>query len=85
MDRYQNTLTIEENKGPSFYGTPITTEIPVEDIPFYYTAREGDRFDSLSNRFYNSPNYWWVIAKANKLVTGTMSIPAGTQLFIPNI
>jgi hypothetical protein len=48
-------------------------------------SRDGDRLDTLSNTFYNTPTNWWVIAKANNLVNGSLAIPAGINLFIPNI
>ncbi len=30
-----------------------------------YQVREGDRLDSLAQRFYRNPRKWWLIADAN--------------------
>jgi hypothetical protein len=85
MDKFQIPPRIDDTKGPSFYTTGILNTIPGEEFPFYYTAVEGDRFDVLANRFYKDSKYWWVIAKANNLANGSMSVPVATRLFIPNI
>ena len=85
MEKYISPLTIDDTKGPSFYNSAIPAPIPQEDVPFYYLTQDGDRLDTISSLFYNTPNNWWVIAQANNLANGTIAIPAGTQLFIPNI
>lgn len=85
MDRYINPLEVDTSKTIPFYKTDIVSTIPQEDIPFYYVSQEGDRLDTISSIFYNTPDNWWVLAKANNLANGTIAIPAGTKLFIPNL
>jgi nucleoid-associated protein YgaU len=85
MDRYNRPLAIDNSKNIPYYTTQLTTKIPTEDIPFYYVVQEGDRLDSISNRFYKTPENWWVIAKANFLTNGSLAVQPGTRLFIPNI
>lgn len=85
MERYISPIQVDDTKGPNFYKSTIPQIIPQEDVPFYYTAIDGDRLDSLANLFYKNTQYWWVIAKANNLVTGNMTVPVGTKLFIPNV
>ena len=85
MNRYITPLEVDTSKAVPFYKTDIVTKIPSEDIPFYYITQEGDRLDTLSSIFYNTPDNWWVLAKANNLANGTIAIPAGTKLFIPNL
>ena len=41
-----------------------------------------NRLDIISNQFYNTPRYWWVIALANYLID-PFDVPAGIQLRIP--
>jgi hypothetical protein len=48
-------------------------------------VQDGDRLDTISNRFYKTPNNWWILAKANNLANGSMAVPIGTRLFIPNV
>lgn len=86
MNRYIDRLVqIESEDTPPYYASCIPAAIPTEIVPFYYEARDGDRLDKISNLFYKTPNNWWVIAQANGLATGTITIPAGTILRIPNL
>jgi hypothetical protein len=49
----------------------------------YIISREGDRLDLLAQEFYKDPRHWWVLAEANLLGKGTLSVPGGVQLRIP--
>lgn len=85
MERYTTPLRIDRTKKIAYYETVLLTDIPSEDIPFYYVVQDGDRLDSLSYKFYDTTENWWILAKANNLVNGSMAVPIGTRLFIPNI
>ena len=80
MPRYGETKKVKKNN-KDYYGTTIYDEIPKKNTDMYFIAQYGDRCDTLALRFYNSVDFWWVIAKANNLKT--MNIPAGTSLRIP--
>jgi nucleoid-associated protein YgaU len=83
MNRYNALVPSEGTR--KYYLTALPTTIPEEAVPFYYTAAAGDRLDMLAHRFYKTPTKWWVIAKANNLANGSLAIPAGMSLLIPNI
>lgn len=85
MERYSTSLKIDTSKNIPYYTPVIPTRIPSEDIPFYYITQDGDRLDTLSYKFYRTTTKWWVLAKANNLVNGSMAVPMGTKLFIPNV
>jgi hypothetical protein len=85
MKKYQNNLDIDYTKNIPYYETTLPSSIPQESVPFYYTTRIDERLDNISNKFYKTPNNWWIIAKANNLANGTIAVPGGTQLFIPNV
>ena len=85
MERYTTRLNIDVSKKIPYYTTVLPTPIPAEDIPFYYIVQDGDRLDTLSYKFYKTTENWWMLAKANNLVNGSMAVPVGTRLFIPNI
>lgn len=86
MNRYTTSpKQITSDDSPAYYASTIPTSIPNEAVPFYYEARDGDRLDNISNMFYKTPNNWWIIAQANKLANGTITVPAGTVLRIPNL
>lgn len=48
------------------------------------TIREENRLDIISNDFYSTSRYWWVIALANYLMD-PFDVPVGTKLRIPPI
>jgi hypothetical protein len=85
MNKYQDTINIDYTKGAPYYETVIPTRIQPEVVPFYYTTYINERLDNISSKFYKTPNNWWIIAKANNLANGTLAVPAGTKLFIPNV
>jgi hypothetical protein len=85
MNRYTTPLVVDTTKGIPYYTTVLTTSIPTEDVPFYYVTQAGDRWDSLSFRFYKTSANWWILAKANNLVNGSLAVPEGTSIFIPNV
>lgn len=85
MEKYTTRLNIDSTKKIPYYSTAILSTIPSEDIPFYYIVQDGDRLDTLSYKFYKTPDNWWILAKANNLANGSMAVPIGTKLFIPNV
>jgi len=48
-----------------------------------YTTMDGDRIDTLANRFYGSNQGIQIIADANPNVPVTAVYPLGTVLIIP--
>ena len=78
LDRYQFTKK-ERDK----YKTTRYPMFKKQLSDLYIFSRDGDRLDNLSNHFYKDPRYWWVIAQANNLGKGTVTIPSGLQLRIP--
>lgn len=70
-------------------GKIVTTSftMPViepKDTDVYIITSSTDRLDALSNKYYGSPKYWWVIAMVNNINTGTMVLPSNMRLFIPS-
>jgi hypothetical protein len=39
--------------------------------------------DNLAFKYYKNPSLWWIIAQANNIGKGKLSVPAGLQLRIP--
>jgi hypothetical protein len=85
MNRYISPVVIDTTKGVRYNLSAIPSAIPVEEVPFYYVSRQGDRLDTVSSAFYKTPKYWWFIARANNLVNGSLAVPVGTRLYIPNL
>lgn len=86
MGRYEN---IPEQKSDSNKRVRRSTLMPtinpsLDDI--YIITTLGDRLDLLAYRYYGNVSYWWIIAHANpesKVGKGTMMVPLGIQLRIP--
>lgn len=49
----------------------------------YVLSQEGDRLDILAKEFYGNEVFWHVIAKANGIGHGTLSVPPGIIIRIP--
>ena len=81
MPRYDKTLKSKLYGQKIKYGTTIYEEVPEQDDDMYFIAQEGDRCDTLAQRFYGNVDLWWFVARVNNLKTNNIS--AGTSLRIP--
>lgn len=81
--RYDNIATKKDDSGKTVVKPTLYPPIPrsVDDI--YVRTTPGDRLDLLANIYYGSVGYWWIIAEANGIGKGTMTIPPNQQLRIP--
>ena len=50
-----------------------------------YTPQEKERLDLIADKFYNDSSKWFIIARANKEVKGTLYATPGKSLIIPRI
>ena len=68
------------------YTTPTMSHIKDKDLSLLtlvpHLWKTGDRFYKLSYQYYNEPQYWWIIAWANKTPTEA-HIKAGETIYIP--
>lgn len=78
------------NQTSRYYNVDDETDIPQSHLfRTYYkysttvvTEFEADRLDLVSQRVYNTPVNWWIIARFNAIINPNV-VPAGTQLKIP--
>ena len=42
-----------------------------------------DGFDMIAHEFYGDVTLWWIIAKANIMIHGTLAVEPGIKLRIP--
>jgi len=84
MKRYESTEVVKRWDGKRVYRTTQYPEIKPEDTDIYVTSRQGDYLDALAYKYYNDPSCWWIIAKANNIGKGRLSIEPGLQLRIPS-
>ena len=82
--RYKTTSNIRTNAlGKNFFGTRIYPVIPQQQSDILYITNETDYLDTLAYKFYKDKSLWWIIANANQLGTGRLSVPVGIQIRIP--
>ena len=81
--RYAFTKNKKVNKKTVFKPT-LYPKIPLRDDDTYIFSKESDKLEHISYRFYETPEYWWVIAKANNISNGTIFLKPGRQIRIPS-
>ena len=87
MQRYKMADRIlKTEQGKRFLATNIPTEMSIENsFPISHIAGQSDRLDLLAYKYYGDAMKWWIIARANNLVNGTIAIKPGTKLSIPRL
>jgi len=82
--RYSKSLTKRDpNTNNRVSEMPQYNNVPPAVGDFYMLTTEGSRLDLISNQFYQTPKFWWVIAVANGIGKGTLFVKPGIQLRIP--
>ncbi len=81
--RYENNSSKKLDDGRVVYRSCIYPNIPLSDNDIYIVTQQGDRLDSLSHQFYSDTSLWWIIATANNIHDGSLSVPDGTTLRVP--
>ena len=82
-NRYKVATQRADKTGKRIYGTVIYPAIPKSSSDIYIMARKGDRLDLLANSYYDDTTLWWIIAQANHLGKGTLSISEPQRIRIP--
>lgn len=87
MQRYRlSDEILKTQEGKRFLAANIPTPIFLENsFPITHISTENDRLDSLAYRYYGDAMKWWIIARANNLVNGSIAIKPGTKLSIPRL
>ena len=84
MKRYESTTVDKRWDGKRVYRTTYYPVIVPQVDDIIVISNEGSYLDNLAFNYYGDPTLWWVIAVANNLGKGRMSIEPGLQLRIPN-
>lgn len=84
MSKYKTVVTVDTtDSGKSYYTSGILQGYTPIETDFSYTAKVGDRWDFISNLYYGSPKYWYVLARANNGLNGSLFITPGARIIIP--
>jgi nucleoid-associated protein YgaU len=46
---------------------------------------QGERLDQIAHKYYQRPQYWWIIPEYNPEILDFNNIEPGTVLRIPNV
>lgn len=83
INRYADITNKLDERGKRVVKPLLYPPIPrsVDDI--YILTTPGDRLDLLAKNYYGDVGYYWMIAQANGIGKGSLTIPVGVQLRIP--
>jgi hypothetical protein len=83
MSRYKDIPQIKSKAGERVTRSVLMPNIGFSQEDIYVRTQPGDRLDLLSYQFYGAVDYWWVIAHANSIGKGSLSLQEGTVVRIP--
>lgn len=86
MTRYTTPLTISKtDSGVRYFDTVIPTPVELRGNEILYETKIGDRWDLLAYQYYRNASLWYIIAKANNGLNGSIFIKPGTTVIIPEV
>jgi len=83
MNRYEDVNVVKTDEGKRYRSSvqyPLI-ERKLDDI--YIIGARHDRLDNLAFKYYEDATLWWIIARANNIGKGNLTVPLGVQLRIP--
>jgi nucleoid-associated protein YgaU len=83
MKRYNNVPVQNRFDGKRVYKTTAYPVIHPADTDIQVVSNEGDYLDTMAYKYYGDPTLYWVIAAANKIGKGRLSVEPGLTLRIP--
>jgi hypothetical protein len=83
MKRYDNIPIQNRWDGKRVYKTAVYPVIIPQDTDIQVVSNTADYLDSLALKYYGDPSLFWIIALANNLGKGRLSVPEGLTLRIP--
>ena len=82
-NRYDKIEILKTDSGKRYRKTVRYPEMPRTSRDTYIISIQGDRLDNLAHKYYNDSRLWWILARANNLGKGDLTVPIGIQLRIP--
>jgi hypothetical protein len=83
MKRYSSTIVYKRWDGKRVYKTTKYPIIKSSPMDILIISGEADYLDTLAYKYYRDPTLWWIIACANNVGKGRLSVDPGNQLRIP--
>lgn len=86
MARYQNAVNIERTlSGKQYYTSAIPENYVSKIFEYTYTARAGDRWDTIAYKYLGNAALWYKVANANNGLNGSIFIKPGKVIIIPEV
>jgi hypothetical protein len=83
MRRYNQLPITTRYDGKRVYKSIIYPPVASSTSDIHIVSNESDFLDTLAYKYYSDPSLWWVIANANNLGKGRLSVSPGLTLRIP--
>jgi len=83
MNRYENITIVKTEEGKRYQKSVQYPLIERKTNDIYIIGARHDRLDNLAYTYYNNSRLWWIIARANNIGKGNLSVPIGAQIRIP--
>lgn len=83
MNRYNYTQVSKRWDGKQVYKSLLLAPIPFSDTDIYIITNDTMYLDQLAYTYYKDPSLWTLIAQANNIGKGRLSVEGGIQLRIP--
>jgi hypothetical protein len=84
MKRYKETRTDNVNGRGRVYKISLPDNFTgTQPIFTTYIPKDTERLDNIAYKFYKDSSKWYIIARANKSVTGKLYAQRGQTLIIP--
>ena len=86
MKRFKETRINRVTGRGDVYKVSMTDDFD-DDIQVltFYTPTEIERLDLIAHKFYGDSSKWFIIARANQEIKGTLYSTPGKTLVIPRI
>jgi len=83
---FYTVLTVSGNKELDFLWNTLS-DFTMNHTPGYYRVGSGDvqRTYRISEKMYDTPQFWWIICLVNKIEDPFTGIHPGDLLIIPNV
>lgn len=79
------TVTINQNQELDYLDTAFAGKKFVEMTTYMVDQEDVGRLDLVSMLFYDTPDFWWIIAQQNDILDINNEMYVGMQLIIPDI
>ena len=84
MNRYEDITLVKTEEGKRYLKSVQYPKLERKLNDIYIIGARHDRLDNLAFKYYEDARLWWIIARANNIGKGNLTVPIGAQLRIPH-